>query len=136
MGKDIHEYDDIINLPHHQSPTRPHMSNHDRAAQFSPFAALVGYGDAVKETARLTDGRTELDEDARAALDATLQFLQRGSDGQQVCVTYFKRDLKKLGGAYLSVTGNIKKTDALERTIMLDDGTVIPMDDILDIATQ
>lgn len=133
MAKNIHEYDDIINLPHHQSSTRPHMSNRDRAAQFSPFAALVGYGDAVKETARLTDERTELDEDARTALDAALQSLQRGSDGQQVCVTYFKRDLKKVGGAYLSATGKIKKTDALERTIMLDDGTVIPMDDILDI---
>lgn len=133
MAKNIHEYDDIINLPHHQSPTRPHMSNHDRAAQFSPFAALVGYGDAVKETARLTDERTELDEDARAALDAAFQSLQRGPAGQQVSITYFKRDLKKVGGAYLSATGNIKKTDVLERTIMLDDGTVIPMDDILDI---
>lgn len=133
MTKNIHEYDDIINLPHHQSPTRPHMSNHDRAAQFSPFAALVGYGDAVKETARLTDERTELDEDARAALDAAFQSLQRDPGGQQVSVTYFKRDLKKVGGAYLSVTGSIKKTDVLERTIMFDDGTVIPMDDILDI---
>lgn len=133
MAKNIHEYDDIINLPHHQSPTRPHMSNHDRAAQFSPFAALVGYGDAVKETARLTDERTELDEDARAALDAAFQSLQRGHDGQQVSITYFKRDLKKAGGVYLSATGNIKKTDVLERTIIMDDGTVIPMDDILDI---
>ena len=133
MAKNIHEYDDIINLPHHQSPTRPHMSNHDRAAQFSPFAALVGYGDAVKETARLTDERMELDEDARAALDTAFQSLQRGHDGQQVSITYFKRDLKKVGGTYLSATGNIKKTDVLERTIMMDDGTVIPMDDILDI---
>ena len=133
MEKGIQEYDDIINLPHHQSPTRPHMSNHDRAAQFSPFAALVGYGDAVKETARLTDERTELEEDARAALDAAFQSLQRDPHGQQVSVTYFKRDIKKVGGAYLSATGNIKKTDTLERTIMLDDGTVIPMDDILDI---
>ena len=133
MTKNIHEYDDIIDLPHHQSPTRPHMSNHDRAAQFSPFAALVGYGDAVKETARLTDERAELDEDAREALDAALQSLRRGPDGQQVSITYFKRDLKKVGGEYLSATGNIKKTDPLDRTIMLDDGTVIPMDDILDI---
>ena len=133
MAKNIHEYDDIINLPHHQSPTRQQMSNLDRAAQFSPFAALVGYGDAVKETARLTDERTELGEDAKAALDTAFQSLQRSPDRQQVSVTYFKRDLKKVGGAYLSVTGNIKKTDVLERTIMLDDGTVIPMDDILDI---
>lgn len=133
MAKNIHEYDDIINLPHHQSPTRQHMSNHDRAAQFSPFAALVGYGDAVQETARLTDERTELNEDARAALDTAFQSLQRDHNGQQVSITYFKRDLKKVGGAYLSATGNIKKTDVLERTIMLDDGTVIPMDDILDI---
>lgn len=133
MSKNIHEYDDIINLPHHQSPTRQHMSNYDRAAQFSPFAALVGYGDAVKETARLTDERTELDEDARAALDAAFQSLQRDHNAQQVSITYFKQDIKKAGGAYLSATGIIKKTDVLERTIMLDDGTVIPMDDILDI---
>ena len=133
MAKSIHEYDDIINLPHHQSPTRPHMSNHDRAAQFSPFAALTGYGDAVKETARLTDEKIELDEDAKEALDKKLRFLWENRVGQQVSVTYFEADSKKEGGAYLSVTGGIKKLNSYERTIMLEDGTVISLDNIMDI---
>lgn len=133
MEKDIHEYDDIINLPHHQSPTRQHMSVHDRAAQFSPFAALVGYGDAVRETARLTDERPQLDEDARASLDEMLRFLQENPDRQQVSILYFKPDQKKTGGEHLSVTGVIKKMDFYERTITLEDGTVLSVDDILDI---
>lgn len=134
MAKNIHEYDDIINLPHHQSLTRPHMTNHDRAAQFSPFAALIGYGDAVKETARLTDERPELNEDAKASLDETLRFLRESPGGQQVSILYFKPDRKKVGGAHLSASGIVKKIDSYERIIALEDGTVIPVDDILDIA--
>lgn len=133
MGKDIHEYDDIINLPHYQSATRPHMSVHDRAAQFSPFAALTGYEAAVSETARLTEGKIELDEDAKAALDEKLGFLQESARGQQVSITYFQPDVRKAGGAYLSVSGTIKKIDSYERVIALEDGTLIPVDDILDI---
>lgn len=136
MGKDIHEYDDIIDLPHHQSATRPHMSLHDRAAQFSPFAALTGYEAAVSETARLTEGKIELDEDARAALDEKLQFLQESAGEQQVSVTYFQPDIKKQGGAYLTVSGIIKKINSYERVIMLEDGTSISVDDILDIRSD
>lgn len=131
MKKDIHEYDDIINLPHHQSPTRHHMSNYDRAAQFAPFAALTGYGDAVKETERLTEGRVELYEEEKAALDEKLRFVLQ--NGQQASITYFKPDRKKSGGAYLSAVGNIKKIDGLERILIMEDGTMIPLDDILDI---
>lgn len=133
MAKDIHEYDDIINLPHHQSATRPHMSNHDRSAQFSPFAALTGYGDAVKETARLTDEKIELDEDAKKVLDEKLRFLWENKVGQQVSVTYFEADSKKEGVAYLSVSGSLKKLNIYERTITLEDGTVISLDNIVDI---
>ena len=133
MEKDIHTYDDIINLPHHQSPTRQHMSVHDRAAQFSPFAALVGYGDVVRETARLTDERPQLDEDAKASLDETLRFLQESPGAQQVSILYFKPDQRKAGGAHLSVTGIIKKIDFYGRIIALEDGTVLSVDDILDI---
>lgn len=142
MGKnmdikiDIHEYDDIIDLPHHQSATRPHMSVHDRAAQFSPFAALTGYEAAVSETARLTEGKIELDEDAREALDEKLQFLQESAGGQQVSVTYFQPDIRKKGGAYLSVSGIIKKINTYERVIVLEDGTTISVDDILDIQSE
>ena len=133
MEKDIHEYDDIINLPHHRSSVRQHMSVRDRAAQFSPFAALVGYGDAVSETARLTHERPQLDEDAKASLDEMLRFLQENPGGQQVSILYFKPDQKKTGGAHLSVTGIIKKIDFYGRIITLEDGTVLSVDDILDI---
>lgn len=136
MAKSIQEYDDIINLPHHQSSKRQHMSNYDRAAQFSPFAALVGYEGAVQETARLTDERTELDEDAKAALDETLRFLQENPDRQQVSITYFKPDEKKAGGAYLTVTGSISKINSFGRTIVMEGGAVIPVDDILDIQSE
>lgn len=136
MGKDIHEYDDIIELPHHQSTTRPHMSVHDRAAQFSPFAALTGYEAAVSETARLTEGKIELDEDAREALDEKLQFLQESAGRQQVSVTYFQPDIRKKGGTYLSVSGIIKKVNTYERVIVLEDGTTISLDDILDIQSE
>lgn len=136
MEKDIHEYDDIIDLPHHQSATRPHMSVHDRAAQFSPFAALTGYEAAVSETARLTEGKIQLDEDAREALDEKLQFLQESARGQQVSVTYFQPDIRKKGGAYLSVSGIIKKINSYERVIVLEDGTSISVDDILDIQSD
>lgn len=136
MEKDIHEYDDIIDLPHHQSSTRPHMPVHDRAAQFSPFAALTGYEAAVSETARLTEGKIELDEDARAALDEKLQFLQESAGRQQVSVTYFQPDIRKKGGAYLSVSGIIKRINAYERIIVMEDGTSISVDDILDIRSD
>ena len=133
MAKNIHEYDDIINLPHHQSPTRPHMPNHDRAAQFSPFAALTGHEDAVRETARLTEGKIQLDEDAKIALDEKLRFLLESGGRQQASITYFEPDNKKAGGAYLSVTGIIKNINGLKRTVTMEDGTEIPIDDILDI---
>ena len=99
-----HRYDDIINLPHHQSATRPHMSNYDRAAQFAPFAALTGYDDAVKETARLTDRRIELDEGEKAAIDQRLLLVQeRLPEPTEVTITYFVSDKRKAGGAYVSV---------------------------------
>ena len=68
-------YEDIINLPHHVSPTRPQMPMSDRAAQFAPFAALTGYDAAIKETGRQTDVRIELDEEALTALDMKYQLL-------------------------------------------------------------
>ena len=131
MEKDIHEYEDIINLPHHQSSIRSHMSNYDRAAQFAPFAALTGYGDVVKETERLTEGRAGLYEEEKAALDEKLHFVLQ--NGQQASITYFKPDRRKSGGAYLSASRNIKKLDGLERILVMEDGTMILLDDILDI---
>lgn len=127
-------YDDILLLPHHVSEKHPPMSRLDRAAQFSPFAALTGYDAAVQETARLTDRRIELDEGERAAIDQRLMLLQeRLPEPTEVTITYFVPDKKKAGGAYVSVSGTVKKIDDYERMVILRNGTSIPIDDILHI---
>lgn len=128
------KYDDIINLPHHVSPTRPQMSMIDRAAQFSPFAALTGYEDAILETGRLTDARAELTEDELDALNAKYQLLMDTiGTGIEVSITYFKQDDRKAGGAYLTERDVVKKVDTYNRRILMRNGTCIPMDDIFDI---
>ena len=127
-------YDDIINLPHHISATRPQMPMSDRAAQFAPFAALTGYDSAIKETGRLTAERIELDEEALTALDMTYQILMDALDEEpEVEITYFKPDERKAGGAYVTATGAVIKVDDFERRITMQDGAKIPMDDVLSI---
>jgi hypothetical protein len=127
-------YDDIIHLPHHRSAKYPPMPQADRAAQFSPFAALTGYDAAVKETARLTDRRIELDEDEKAALDETLRALvQRIDQRPEVRLTYFRPDEKKDGGAYVTAVGKLKRVDTLTRTLLLEDGRKIPMDSVISV---
>ena len=130
MGK----YDDIINLPHHVSSTRPRMPMLDRAAQFQPFRALTGYEDAVQETARLTDEKIELTEDEKAILDVRLQKLADEITRQpKVTLTYFRPDKKKAGGAYVCITGQLKKIDDYEGTLILMGGERILIEDIVDI---
>ena len=130
-------YEDILNLPHHVSKTRPQMSMLDRAAQFSPFAALTGYDDAIKETGRLTDEKIEMDEDRKAALDMKQAYLIEMIDEQpEISITYFLPDAKKSGGAYVTATGNLKRFDEDERLLILTDGKKIPMDDIADIESD
>ncbi|HBQ29403.1 MAG TPA: hypothetical protein DD719_08525 [Desulfotomaculum sp.] len=130
----MNPYDDIINLPHHTSTSRPRMSAHDRAAQFSPFAALTGYDAAINETARLTDKRAELDEYSKADLNERLYIIQGQMDEQpEVSITYFQPDKKKSGGAYITATGCVKKIDEYERTLVMKDETKIPIDDIFEI---
>lgn len=130
-------YDDIIDMPHHISPTRPRMSMMERAAQFSPFAALVGYDTAIKETGRLTDERTELDEEGLSDLNRKWQLLMEHLDEEpEVSVTYFKKDERKAGGAYLEITGIIRELDEFERLIVMRDGTKIPMDLILNLESD
>ena len=130
-------YEDILNLPHHVSKTRPQMSMLDRAAQFSPFAALTGYDDAIKETGRLTGEKIEMDEDRKAALDMKQANLIEMIDEQpEISITYFLPDTKKSGGAYVTVTGNLKRFDEYERLLILTDGKKIPMDDIADIESD
>ncbi|MFZ2257124.1 MAG: hypothetical protein WAV55_03190 [Clostridiaceae bacterium] len=127
-------YEDIINLPHHTSTSRPRMSAHDRAAQFSPFAALTGYSSAITETARLTNRRIELDESIKADLNDKLAILQDQLEEQpEVSITYFKSDLKKSGGAYITASGWVKKIDQYKRTVIMADATIIPMDDIFEM---
>lgn len=131
---DPHCYDDIIDLPHHQSATRPHMPAIDRAAQFSPFAALTGYEAVITETARLTDQRIELDEDAKAAIAQKLQLvMERIRERPEITVTWFQPDEKKDGGAYVTATGAIKRIDEYERAILMADGTRISIDSVTSI---
>ena len=130
-------YEDIINLPHHVSSKRPQMPMLDRAAQFSPFAALTGYDDAIYETGRLTDEKNDLSEEEKEALDRKQQILiERLCDHPALTVTYFVPDAKKSGGAYVTKNGNLKKIDGFERWMMLTDGTKIPLDDVADIESE
>ena len=130
----MEKYKDIINLPHKQSTRRPHMSLLDRAAQFAPFAALTGYDDAVKETARLTDEKIEMSEENLNVLNMKYQILvDRLDEEHEVVFTYFIPDKNKSGGAYVENRGVVKKVDDYERLITLYDGTKIPMDDVLTI---
>ena len=127
-------YDDIIHLPHHVSTTHPHMAAIDRAAQFSPFAALTGYDAAIKETARLTDKRVELDESMKEALSNNLQMIaDRLKEHPEIAITYFQPDAKKNGGAYVTVINTVKKIDVYERIVVMTDGIVIPVDEIISI---
>ena len=130
----MNQYEDIINLPHHVSPTRPQMPMSDRAAQFAPFAALTGYDAAIKETGRLTDEKIELDEEALTTLDMKYQFLMDAlDDAPEVTITYFQPDERKAGGKYVSAVGVVRKVDDFERRITMQDGAKIPMDDVLSI---
>ncbi len=130
-------YDDIINLPRHVSIRHPPMAALDRAAQFSPFAALTGYDAAIKETARLTDERMELDEYAKDALNDRLQIIaDRIKENPEIAITYFQPDVKKDGGAYVTAIGMAKKIDECERFVVMTDGTAIFIDDIISIDGQ
>lgn len=124
-------YDDIINLPHPTSAKHPRMPMADRAAQFQPFQALSGYGSAIQETARVTGERAELTEDEKAILDEKLRYLLE--TGGDAIFTYFRPDQKKKGGAYVDAVGAVKKIDLLEGQLFLESGTVIPIEDILEI---
>lgn len=127
-------YEDIMNLPHHVSPKYPQMSMSDRAAQFSPFAALVGYDAAIKEAGRLTDERIELDEERLNDLNMKFSFIKEHlADSPNVCICYFEADERKAGGAYLEICGAVKKIDDFERSLTMKDGRIISIDDILAI---
>lgn len=122
-------YDDIINLPHHVSPTRKQMSMHDRAAQFAPFSALVGYDDAVAETARLTENKRILEESELEQLNRRMCYLVSNlSEKPEVSIEYFIADDRKSGGAYVTETGTVKRISIVKRLIYMESGNIIPVD--------
>lgn len=128
------QYDDIINLPHHVSATHPQMPMSDRAAQFSPFAALTGYDAAIRETGRLTDAQVELDEESANILNRKIAVLAEAiSEQPYVSVTYFVPDDRKAGGAYATISGNLRRIDEYERSLILTSGEKIPIDTVTDI---
>ena len=132
--KDEHRYDDIMDLPHHQSKERTHMSLHDRAAQFARFAALAGHEEAIEETARLTDEKIMLDETAIEKINEKLYDIsQHLSEKRNVSITYFRPDTQKCGGAYLTDVGTVKKMDEVEKVILMDSGMKIAMEQIIEI---
>ena len=128
------KYDDIIHLPHHVSQTHPRMPVQDRAAQFSPFAALTGYGAVIRETGRLTETRPELDEDAKGELDRRLALLSTMLESRPlVTLTYFQQDTRKEGGACLTATGVVRKIDEYHRVLVMEDGLQVPVRDLLSL---
>lgn len=123
-------YEDIMHLPHHVSATRPRMSMHDRAAQFAPFAALAGYDAAIRETARTTETRPELDEYEREDIGERLCRILRGGTAREACVTYFRPDERRAGGALVTVRGAVRKIDAENAAVVMADGRRIPIGEI------
>ena len=124
-------YDDIIHLPHHVSQNHPQMPLRERAAQFAPFAALTGYEAAVGETARLTSERRELDPQEAEELNRRLtELAARLPDHPEVTVEYFVPDDRKAGGAYVTVTGRVRHISVPEKTLVLEDGAVISLEDV------
>ena len=133
-NQDNHSYDDIINLPNPTSTKHPRMPLSDRAAQFSPFAALTGHEAALKETARRTDEKLMLSDEVIAELNEKLKLIAETIGTQQVVrITYFVPDNKKAGGAYISHAGYVKRIDKYEHTVVMEDKTVIPSEQISDI---
>ncbi|MBE6097050.1 MAG: YolD-like family protein [Schwartzia succinivorans] len=131
MNEDIQRYDDIIHLPHPEPSTHPRMTMENRAAQFSPFAALTGYDEATREEARLTDEKKELSDDMIEMLDARLAVLEQHlKEHPSIKVTYFHQDEKKSGGRYITVSGNLKILDGVKHTLHMTDNTKIPIEDI------
>ena len=125
------KYKDIINLAHHTSKTHAKMSMHDRAAQFASFAALTGYYDEIKETARLTDNKEELDDFTKYMLDSKIRkLLSRIKQRPIVTVSYFVEGEKKAGGRYVTMTARLRSIDEYNRELIFENGAAVPLDDV------
>lgn len=124
-------YEDIVDLPHHVSRKHPQPTMADRAARFAPFVAITGYEEMVLEEARITDDRIELDENSKAALNEKLNMILEFIDEQpEVSITYFEPDMRKAGGAYITVIGTVKRIDEYEHLVIMTDGKKIRIEDI------
>ena len=131
MKKDIHNYDDIINMPRHISSKHPQMKIIDRAAQFAPFAALTGHKESIDEASRITDSKKELDENQKEILNNKLNYILLNLDKLfEIKITYFQVDLKKSGGKYITILANIKKIDEYNNVLVLNNGMKIKLDDL------
>lgn len=131
------KYDNIINLPHYELKNHKRMSMESRAAQFSPFAALTGYSDSVKETARLTDSERNLSEDMKSKIDMKLQLIEEHiNEKPEITILYFVKDMKKTGGKYLEHTGNVRRIDIVNKNIIFTDKKTICLDDIYDLNAE
>lgn len=132
-----HKYDDIIDHPHHVSSTRAHMSRADRAAQFSPFAAVVGYDASIQEARRLTDQKIELDENEKSILDGKLNMIRDHlAEHPVISFLFFQPDDRKSGGAYLTIEGSVKRFDDVRGVVIFTDKTEIPIEDIAEISGE
>ena len=130
-------YEDIVDLPHHVSRKHPQPTMADRAARFTPFAAITGYEEMVLEEARVTDDRIEMDESSKAALNEKLNMILEFIDEQpEVSITYFEPDKRKAGGAYVTVTGTVKRIDEYEHLVIMTDGKKINIDDIYNLQSE
>lgn len=121
-----YEYDDVINRQHPTSKKHPRMSRMNRAAQFAPFAALTGYEESIRETARFTDKKRELSEDDIEEINAKLNFIQEHiNERPEVTITYFQPDERKEGGAYITVTGKVRRIDDVNRVLVFEDERIV-----------
>ena len=129
-----HKYDDIINLEHHVSKVHKQMSLENRSAQFAPFAALTEYGDIVKETERVTESRKEINSELKYIIARKLYLMQKQiKNNTKIKITYFNPDLKKDGGKYITITGNLRKIDKYNELVILENNKIIPIKDIIEI---
>lgn len=130
----MENYNDIINLSHHVSIKHPRLSMEQRAAQFAPFAALTGYGDKIKETERITDNRIELVNEEKIKIDNKILELKNNIlNKPKATITFFIPDVRKSGGKYITKVGNLKKIDQYKKILILEDGTEIPINEIIEI---
>lgn len=130
-------YEDIVNLPRHISKVHPQATMADRAARFSPFAAISGYEDMVKEVARVTEERIDITDATKELLNEKMNMIIEFLDEQpEVTITYFEPDKKKDGGAYVSITGTVKRIDEYERIVLMSNDKKIRIDEIYAIESD